>query len=385
MASNDRFELYINNDLKTLADRISGGEVNSKQIVDEISQIVYGGLKEYCESPTKFAQCKLGWKKMDISMLSDAGICVLSEGVDGLIINPADPHLQTIEFFRLLLSGDELACNGNDPLSPRVGAYLFGKPGVGKTHIMAAYGILVKQILDRRLEGIMKGVLSQLSHFLIQFEHKRLSTPVDEQALNTLEINPENLNIGDMRDALSDSLAQKASDPNVDFEVRKDPRKVFEQNVENLIRKVKNFPIQPTDVLYLGFSALCELYHSEGRTNTREVLERAKIVFIDDIDPTVDNDSLEVVKTLIERRYELGRFGTFVTTNFTAAELGEKNSRLQERLLSRTQEAYIQIDFSGCVDWRSEVLAKRNTLVAGRVIENAKAEVKKDLSPATEV
>ena len=69
----------------------------------------------------------------------------------GAIVNPTCVHREALEFFRKILAGDPLVCAKGDPLRPTVGAYLVGPPGVGKTHLMAAFGLRIKQQLDQEL------------------------------------------------------------------------------------------------------------------------------------------------------------------------------------------------------------------------------------------
>ena len=64
-------------------------------------------------------------------------------------------------------------------------------------------------------------------------------------------------------------------------------------------------------------------------------LENARVVFIEGIHPQGDPEQVRIVLHLLERRYELGRAGTFLTTNLDAHELGGGDEMLGRRLLSR--------------------------------------------------
>ena len=66
-----------------------------------------------------------------------------------------------------------------------------------------------------------------------------------------------------------------------------------------------------------------------------------------------------MIQQLIERRYELNRPGTFLTTNLTAEELGAGDRTIAQRLLSRCRENFIKFNFSECTDWRMAVKARR--------------------------
>lgn len=92
-------------------------------------------------------------------------------------------------------------------------------------------------------------------------------------------------------------------------------------------------------------------------------LETARIVFIDDIHPQGDPAQVRIVLHLLERRHELGRAGTFLTTNLETRQLGGGDEMLGRRLLSRCAETLLTIDFSNCQDWRQTVKARRIGLV----------------------
>ena len=118
-------------------------------------------------------------------------------------------------------------------------------------------------------------------------------------------------------------------------------------------------------MLYLGFANLFdELQQDQDRhAKVFAALAGARIVFIDDIHPKGDPDRLRVIQQLIERRYELNRPGTFLTTNLTAEELGDGDRTIAQRLLSRCSENFINFNFNHCTDWRMAVKSRRIKLV----------------------
>ena len=115
------------------------------------------------------------------------------------------------------------------------------------------------------------------------------------------------------------------------------PEERFAAAMKYLQQWVHDYPYQPTDMLYLGFENLFdELQQDQDRhAKVFAALAGARIVFIDDIHPKGDPDRLQVIQQLIERRYELNRPGTFLTTNLTAEELGAGDRTIAQRLLSR--------------------------------------------------
>ena len=65
----------------------------------------------------------------------------------------------------MILEGDPCVCENGDPLRPTLGAYLVGPPGAGKTHIMAAFGLL-GTVLTAGLLLLAAGRLASVSGLL---------------------------------------------------------------------------------------------------------------------------------------------------------------------------------------------------------------------------
>ncbi|MFT5101541.1 MAG: DNA replication protein DnaC [Planctomycetaceae bacterium] len=57
-------------------------------------------------------------------------------------------------------------------------------------------------------------------------------------------------------------------------------------------------------------------------------LEKARVVFIDDIHPQGNPEQVQLVLNLLERRYETVRTCTFLTTNLPTRELGSGDEML---------------------------------------------------------
>jgi len=92
-------------------------------------------------------------------------------------------------------------------------------------------------------------------------------------------------------------------------------------------------------------------------------LESARVVFIDDIHPQSDPEQIQLVLHLLERRYEMGQAGTFLTTNLQTEALGGGDEMLGNRLMSRCAETLVTIDFSDCDDWGKKVKSHKIRMI----------------------
>jgi hypothetical protein len=324
----------------TALDRLLAGLVNEEDIAREIATEVFAGLERFCSIPDGYTHCELGHRIVDLESLSDTAVRQLLDDPPGVIVNPAAVHLKAIALFQMLVEGDPLVCQDRDPLLPTVGAYLYGPPGVGKTHVMAAYGLRVRALLDERLTRV-----NQLMGEFVSTSYRKFLT---HQAAWSGPPEGEKLNV----------MAETS------FEEKLNPHDAFKVDVESLKEKLSQFPHHPTDLLYLGFAELYELYRSERRRDAAiRAIENARIVFIDDIHPHGEREQLEVIQHLIERRYELHRPGTFITTNLDTRDLGGGDPTLAQRILSRCSETFVHLSFEGCEDWRIKVKARRIRLI----------------------
>ena len=94
-----------------------------------------------------------------------------------------------------------------------------------------------------------------------------------------------------------------------------------------------------------------------------QAIDNARIVFIDDIHPQGDMEQVQIVLHLLERRYEMGRPGTFLTTNLDTVDLGGGDEMLGKRLTSRCAETLLTFDFSDCQDWRTHMKSRRINII----------------------
>lgn len=295
-------ETAVSGNKPTTLDKIEAGLLTREQFEYEVIDQVYAGLHRYCQIPAGYQHCELATREYDLDEMTDEDLRLLLKNPPTEIINPYESHLKAIELFELLLSGDAMVCDHGDALSPTIGAYLFGPPGSGKTHLMAAYASHIKDALDEKL--------------------------------------------GHVREMMGDVI-----------------EKAFETYNS---RQVSESETHDESIGYLSLNEdesleLCK--HSSERHDAMRALENARIVFIDDVHPLGDPEQIQIVLHLLERRYELGRAGTFLTTNLKTTELGGGDEMLGNRLLSRCAETLVTIDFSDCDDWRQKVKSRRVKIV----------------------
>ena len=326
---------------RSLLDKIEAGTITAAEFEAAVIDQVYAGMQQYCEIPAAYRHCELTTPGLEIDQLGEQELRGLLRSRPAEIINPSPAHIKAIEFFSMLLEGDNAVCDGGDPLAPTVGAYLYGPPGTGKTHIMATYGRSLRELLDRRLRHVHEGFGEILQAAFKQY---------------TLRM------VGESR-ATEDNVGYTTlTDRGHDYENRSAPADEFWEVIGDFQRRLTSYRYQPTDLIYIGFKELVEVVRG-ARKEAMTALETARIVFIDDIHPQGDPAQVQIVLHLLERRYELGRAGTFLTTNLETRELGGGDEMLGRRLLSRCAETLLTIDFSDCQDWRQTVKARRSGLV----------------------
>lgn len=322
-------------------DKLQAGTLDKAGFRLEVLDEVYAGLHQYCRIPDGYNHCELATRLVGLDRLNDEDFRALLDSSPPEIINPFPSQIMAIELFNLLLSGDPLVCEKNDPLMPMIGAYLYGPPGSGKTHLMAAYGRVVHQLLQENLADTHLMLDHYIDRAFLQFS-KRVAS---EREATDEEISYLKVENGMIIDDVS-------------------PHEEFWQTISALRNTIAEYEYQPTDVLYIGFQELFEVCkYSSQRAYAMEALEKARVVFIDDIHPQGDPEQVQLVLHLLERRYELGRAGTFLTTNLTTKELSGGDDMLGNRLMSRCAETLVTIDFSDCDDWRQTVKSRKIKMI----------------------
>jgi len=355
----------MNTDNTSALDRLLAGQASAAGIAREIITAARAGLEQFCDIPAGYRHCQLEQTTRNLDDLSEAETRELIEHPPGAIVNPTRVHLEAIEFFRKILAGDPLVCDDRDALRPTLGAYLVGPPGVGKTHIMAAFGLRIKQQLDNELadmESKAGRLIGQIYETTLYQQADWARQPVTDDNRWALAAPTP---VAATKAQTPEAVLKLAMQADVPLKKLLPPEQRFAAAMQYLQHWVRDYPYQPTDMLYLGFEDLfAELQQDKDRrAKVFAALEGARIVFIDDIHPKGDPDRLQVIQQLIERRYELDRPGTFLTTNLTTEELGAGDRMIAQRLLSRCSENLIKFNFTGCTDWRMAVKARRIKLI----------------------
>jgi hypothetical protein len=324
----------------SVLDQLQAGLLSRSDFRQKILDELYAGLHQYCDIPDGYDHCVLGSTQLDLESLDDRQVRDLLNHPPSEIVNPFPSQARCIELFELLLSGDSLVCDHADPLTPSVGAYLYGPPGSGKTHLMAAYAKRIKSQLDEKLGDVHAMLDGFIDDAYARFNARMATEQEANEPMGLLSLE-------------GDEIKSELT-----------PEDEFWQTISELRRRILAYEYQPTDLIYIGFKELFEVCrHSTHRTQTMEALEKARIVFIDDIHPQGDPEQVQLVLHLLERRYEMGRSGTFLTTNLLTHELGGGDEMLGMRLLSRCAETLLTIDFSDCEDWRRKVKSRKIQMV----------------------
>ncbi|MFN8390860.1 MAG: hypothetical protein U0136_11265 [Bdellovibrionota bacterium] len=326
----------------TIIDRLIAGQLSPEQLGTQIFDRAYGKLARFYSIPEKYRRCRLAWKPLDFDLLSVEQLDELALNAPPDILDPCEAQLQAIFLFQMFIAGDQLVCSNGDPFQAKIGANFHGPAGTAKTHIMCAFGNLCMMALEQRLRHYRE----QIADFV-----KR-------------------------QYALLLKATQSSSDPNDngnryvlsaeggEITEQQSPAAIFSRNLDELETKLARLEHQPTDLMFIGFDPLCELVRDEEQRKIAfAALQKAKLLFIDDVHPKNDPDRAMIVQQIIERRYEQGRRGTIVTTNLTPEDLAGKDEQIAKRLLSRCGEMMLTIDFAKARDWRAKVNSRRVKIV----------------------
>lgn len=317
---------------------LSGG-LSFEKLAAQLRAEAFAGLEQHCQIPARYATCELAFKFVNISQMSEAELNTLGRSQSPQVLDPHDSQLAAIIFFQMLIEGNSLICESLQPLKPKVGAYLVGIPGTAKTHIMAAAARRLKGILTEKLNGQDLQAALQIKTAFDRFNTEALDWG----------------NIEDRTPRFTEGLNPV-----------KHPVDKFMEALDEIRRHFQTAPYKPTDILYLGFEELCEMYEAD-KQEIVSAIEKARMVFIDDVHPGKRPERLQIVHQLIERRYELGRPATFFTSNDEPGSLGGDDEKVSQRLDSRLSTMLVKLDFTGSIDWRKRVHSRRINLVDAAV------------------
>jgi len=331
----------------------AGADAETWKIYNEI----FGGVLDYCLIPTKYHNCRLETGQVNLDGLPEAQR--IQQRDVGIIINPQYPHLEAIEFFKYLLEG--YACDIKDPLRPTLGVYLYGPPGTGKTHIMAAYALELKKLLDGQMEDLFKFT----KKYVGRIRHAEQSEAPEDGPARVWDLRD------DEDESTFNSLPESAS---------------AQEKIELLKKMIKKFRYSPADIIFIEFEVLVEMMRRpEERRETLDAILRAPIVFIDDLHPRGDQERGVIAQHIIERRYSKGEGGaTFITSNLEVGELAGVGVHIDQaseekspdqglmEIVRRIRDrcagmSYPPIDFTGCMNWREVFEQERGLTVQGIV------------------
>ena len=272
------------------------------------------------------------------------------------IINPRESQAAAILFFKALLAGNELVCENKNPFDPKVGLYLIGPPGCGKTHILAGAATLFHKMLWKQLQRDVDAVCARIDQ---EIKRQECGTfRVIESTTVTFDSNGE------------EGSKKKGQNPE---------ERQLQELVSELREKLQNSPYKPTDLIWVEFDRLYELVRKGRAEELLQQILNAKMLFLDDPHPKGVDERFHLIQRLIEERYNSGRMGTFITSNLEVTsmankESGQNASDLIQRLQSRCAECYVTIKVDG-LDWRKVVGSRQPKLVHGALMAEAKKEV----------
>lgn len=298
-----------------------------------------------------------------LKKISQARLIELLKEFEGVIINPTEEQLKAIVYGIGIITqrpnySKEALPGVFSRWSPRAGAFIFGPPGTGKTHILAVMYRELKRFAERELCDFEDFTRRSILRFV-----KELIDDVHQG-----------------RCLISRNDSYSARGPyTVDSD---DQPKIIsvEEAVENFINYFisemwSTVPVSPTDFIFVNFDRLCEL--KRERPELYQKIKRAKYLFVDDVPQLNDESKLEVFCELIQDRYTNQLYGTFMTSNCSPEEL-IKGEKLRDTVLSRIGESMLIFNFSGAIDFRREALRQVTVCTVEEQISKdlAKLEVK---------
>lgn len=318
-------EEYVRRDIEILSERFSSAN-------EEV-------IARYCTTSDKYRNCTFEMK------------------------NPSAQQLRIIQLFKHLLVGDTRLCydaylNKNSdernlrtlppiyssaptyqaelvpcPLRPKIGVYLHGPIGRGKTHIMAAYANELLKLLNGNAQR--EGVIAE----------RDITTLVNSAAKQMISL----------------SAGQKFAAENSQFESMVSQAEGFYktglQRISNNLRK----DFSRKDLFFIDFDSFIEIYQHDASILQQAI--EAPILIIDDIHLKGDINRARIIQDLLERRYNTGRKAIFINGNLSPEQLINPEGPefkgfdqiLIQRLISRCKEMFYVFNIEDTGDYREKI------------------------------
>ena len=143
----------MNTNAVSALDRMLAGQANAAVIAHEIITAARAGLEQFCNIPDGYRHCQLEHTTRNLADLSEAETRALIENPLGAIVNPTRCIWRRLSFFGRSSTETRWSVKMLTHYDRR-SAPIWWPPGVGKTHIMAAFGLRIKQQLDRELASM---------------------------------------------------------------------------------------------------------------------------------------------------------------------------------------------------------------------------------------
>jgi|GEM_PF-6123456 len=360
-------------------DQLREGGMSVNGLAERLMRESYKGLHTHIEIPSAFRHCRLRGRVVDEGTLTSEKIRQLCEEHSPEIINPDEVQLQAMNFLLKLTRGDPRFCEGGDPLRPKVGAYLYGPPGKGKTHILSAFGMQMKALLKDDLTETMRTVKSRLD-----LAYARCNKAVDAQKGRSEEFTIGGAGAAGSKDVgleYAELLRELKTTPVEKLRKQQgggttsvaELERAFTVEVEECRRYIASHRSQPTNVLFMTSGDYCALNSDpESHKEALRMIRRAPVVIIDDLNPLASQEQTSALSNLIQDRYNTGMFGTFISSNIPPGEFAGLDENLVASLRDRMDVGFLSFDFTESRNWRKTVLKRRVEEMQGAVAASTK-------------
>lgn len=370
------------------------GEITVSHLEQDVIKAAYPEAFPYFKLPVGYARCKLEIDGRVISQLSEEDLLELAINPSAAIVDPSESQLEALASLQLFLEGNSRYCLKGSPLRPSIGAFFYGPPGTGKSHLMYAFAHEMKRRLDDKLSEWRKMLHQRIKVDIdrcLKLDKKNRTRAVVQLDGVEDESVATAVNKAGIVDATGKTLWQRAQQSSgkldLDVELARDPMEVLEAALSDASRQLRELPDQPSDIMCINFddfySAFCR---DEESSELYKALCRAQYVFVDDYHDRSDRGRFEAFWTLMNARAEVGRRGTFVTSNIDPEDIGKGSDKsLTGRLLSRMKSVFYSIHFADTIDFRAEILqraVKKAKVEAEERMETLRSELGRNKVPS---
>lgn len=322
-----------------------------KQLLGRFNGQMQEVVARYCTTPVKYRHCTFD---MD---------------------SPSPQQQMAVRLFKQLLAGDERLCEsayaseqeGNViryvkpeshdgyggggrivpcPLRPKIGVYLHGDVGRGKTHIMAAYANGLLRLLEGAEKGDGCATINQIEGLVERAAAQMISLSMAQNfAAQSPQFAP---------------MLEKAEE-------------FYEQGLQGISDSMRR-DFSRKDLFVMDFDSLVGLYKNDSSI-LGEAIE-APILIIDDVHLRGEEQRARIVQDLLERRYNAGKRAIFMNSNLSPEQLiqfKDFDKVLTQRILSRCREMFYVLEIGDTGDYRGKISSSVSTSIEDLVGDDTAA------------